>query len=52
MPRNTSYTLGNHFDKFLAEKIKEYSNLSEAVRAGLHKLEEDDVYGLICRLST
>jgi antitoxin ParD1/3/4 len=44
MPRNTSITLGEHFDKFVAEKIKEgtYLSISEVVRAGLRKLEVDD----------
>ena len=44
MPRNTSVTLGEHFDDFVAEKIQEgrFQSVSEVVRAGLHKLEEDD----------
>ncbi|MDO9267635.1 MAG: type II toxin-antitoxin system ParD family antitoxin [Methylobacter sp.] len=44
MPRNTSVTLGEHFDKFVAEKIKEgrFQSVSEVVRAGLRKLEEDE----------
>lgn len=45
MPRNTSVTLGEHFDKFVAEKINEgrFQSVSEVVRAGLRKLEEDDL---------
>lgn len=45
MPRNTSITLGEHFDKFVAEKIQQgrFQSVSEAVRAGLRKLEEDEV---------
>jgi antitoxin ParD1/3/4 len=44
MPRNTSVTLGDHFDRFVADKIKEgrFQSVSEIVRAGLRKLEEDD----------
>ncbi len=44
MPRNTSVTLGEHFDKFVVEKIKEgrFQSVSEVVRAGLRKLEEDE----------
>lgn len=45
MPRNTSVTLGDHFDKFIIEKINEgrFQSVSEVVRAGLRKLEEDEV---------
>ncbi len=44
MPRNTSVTLGEHFDKFVIEKIKEgrFQSVSEVIRAGLRKLEEDE----------
>lgn len=44
MPRNTSVTLGDHFDKFVSDKIEEgrFSSVSEAVRAGLRRLEEDE----------
>jgi antitoxin ParD1/3/4 len=44
MPRNTSVTLGEHFDKFVVDKIKEgrFQSVSEVVRAGLRKLEEDE----------
>lgn len=44
MPRNTSVTLGDHFDRFVLEKIKEghFQSVSEVVRAGLRKLEEDE----------
>ncbi|MCB1736451.1 MAG: type II toxin-antitoxin system ParD family antitoxin [Gammaproteobacteria bacterium] len=45
MPRNTSVTLGEHFDAFVSRKIAEgrYQSVSEAVRAGLRRLEEDEV---------
>lgn len=44
MPRNTSVTLGEHFDRFVLEKIKEgrFQSVSEVIRAGLRKLEEDE----------
>lgn len=44
MARNTSVTLGEHFDAFVASKIAEgrFQSVSEAVRAGLRKLEEDE----------
>jgi antitoxin ParD1/3/4 len=44
MPRNTSITLGEHFDNYVQEKIQQgrFLSVSEVVRAGLRKLEEDD----------
>ncbi len=44
MPRNTSVTLGDHFDRFIVSKIDEgrFQSVSEAVRAGLRLLEEDE----------
>lgn len=44
MPRNTSVTLGEHFDEFVLEKINlgRFQSVSEVVRAGLRKLEEDE----------
>ena len=45
MPRNTSVTLGDHFDAFVSQKIAEgrFQSVSEAVRAGLRRLEEDEL---------
>jgi antitoxin ParD1/3/4 len=45
MSRNTSVTLGDHFDKFVIEKINEgrFQSVSEVIRAGLRKLEEDEL---------
>ena len=45
MPRNTSVTLGEHFDAFVSEKIAQgrFHSVSEAVRAGLRRLEEDEL---------
>jgi len=44
MARNTSVTLGQHFDEFVSKKITEgrFQTVSEVVRAGLRKLEEDE----------
>jgi len=44
MARNTSVTLGQHFDEFVSEKITQgrFQTVSEVVRAGLRKLEEDE----------
>ena len=44
MVRNTSITLGRHFDAFVSEKIMQgrFQTVSEVVRAGLRKLEEDE----------
>ena len=45
MPRNTSVTLGDHFEAFVSDKIAEgrFQSVSEAVRAGLRRLEEDEL---------
>lgn len=45
MPRNTSVTLGDHFDEFVAEQIKQgrYQSVSEVVRSGLRRLEDDEI---------
>ena len=44
MAKNTSMTLGDHFDGFIAHQIKigRYSSASEVVRAGLRVLEDKE----------
>lgn len=44
MPKNTSMTLGDHFDGFIAQQIEEgrYASASEVIRAGLRMLEDNE----------
>lgn len=44
MGRNTSISLGNHFEDFVDEKIASgrFNNASEVIRAGLRLLEEEE----------
>lgn len=44
MAKNTSISLGNHFDDFIAKQVSEgrYGSASEVIRAGLRKLEDEE----------
>jgi antitoxin ParD1/3/4 len=44
MPRNTSVTLGEHFEGFIAKQLEEgrYESKSEVVRAAMRLLEEHE----------
>jgi antitoxin ParD1/3/4 len=44
MAKNTSVSLGNHFESFIEKSIHQgrFSNASEVVRAGLRLLEEEE----------
>ena len=44
MAKNTSITLGEHFDGFIAQQLAEgrYASASEVVRAALRQLEDTE----------
>jgi len=44
MGRNTSISLGNHFEDFVDTKVSagRFKNASEVIRAGLRLLEEEE----------
>lgn len=45
MQKNTSVTLGKHYEAFIARQIElgQFSSASETIRAGLRLLEEKDI---------
>lgn len=44
MGRNTSISLGDHFEKFVDKRVStgRFKNASEVIRAGLRLLEEEE----------
>ncbi|ATZ74172.1 type II toxin-antitoxin system ParD family antitoxin [Idiomarina sp. X4] len=44
MPKNTSITLGEHFDEFIANQLKtgRYGSASEVIRSALRLLETQE----------
>ena len=44
MDKNTSVSLGNYFDQFVQNTVKQgrFKNVSEVIRAGLRLLEEEE----------
>jgi len=44
MAKNTSISLGRHFDDFIAGQVSDgrYGSVSEVIRAGLRRLEDDE----------
>ena len=53
MSKNTSITLGSYFDQFIQSVLREgrYKNASEAIRAGLRLLEEEEQKIIALRLA-
>lgn len=44
MGRNTSISLGDHFESFIEQRVNDgrFNNESEVIRAGLRLLEEEE----------
>ena len=44
MGKNTSISIGNHFEDFISHKVKSgrYSSVSEVIRSALRLLERED----------
>lgn len=44
MSKNTSVSLGDHFDSFVQQRVQSgrYASVSDAIRAGLRLLEQEE----------
>ena len=51
MSKNTSITLGNHFEDFISKVIEtgRFHSVSEVIRAGLRLLEEQETKEILLR---
>jgi antitoxin ParD1/3/4 len=51
MSKNTSIALGNYFDQFVQNRIKDgrFKNASEVIRAGLRLLEDEESKAVVLR---
>lgn len=51
MGRNTSISLGDHFENFVDNKVStgRFKNASEVIRAGLRLLEEEETKIIVLR---
>ena len=51
MGRNTSISLGDHFENFVDSKVSagRFKNASEVIRAGLRLLEEEETKIIVLR---